>query len=133
MNASSNVIRDAISAPQIRAGRAIIGWTQERLAVESGLPKRTIARIELEEGMPRSSTLDAIRSALEAGGVEFTNGDAPGVRSRIARNASIEREAAKQQRDHELGVCELPRASAQNIPSAPVPDATSIRVKSDGN
>jgi len=29
---------------------------------------------------PRASTAQAIKNALEASGVEFTNGDAPGVR-----------------------------------------------------
>jgi predicted transcriptional regulator len=39
----------------------------------------TIARLERGDSLyPR--TLSAIRTALEAHGVEFTNGDAPGVR-----------------------------------------------------
>jgi hypothetical protein len=32
--------------------------------------------------MPRQANLDAIRAALEAAGIEFTNGDGPGVRLR---------------------------------------------------
>ena len=32
--------------------------------------------------MPRQASLDAIRAALEAAGIEFTNGDGPGVRLR---------------------------------------------------
>ncbi|MFT8643209.1 helix-turn-helix domain-containing protein [Gluconacetobacter sp.] len=84
MTASKNVINDAILPAQIRAGRALIGWTQERLAVACGLPKRTIARIELAEGNPRLTTLTAIRTALETAGVEFIaeNGGGAGVRLR---------------------------------------------------
>jgi hypothetical protein len=41
----------------------------------------TIARLERGEEL-RERTVDAIRSALEAAGVEFTNGDQPGVRLR---------------------------------------------------
>jgi predicted transcriptional regulator len=41
----------------------------------------TIARLERGETL-RASTVDAIRHALEAAGVEFTNGDQPGVRLR---------------------------------------------------
>ena len=41
-----------------------------------------MARLEMEEGAPRRRTLSAIRAALEAAGVEFTDGNAPGVRLR---------------------------------------------------
>jgi hypothetical protein len=42
----------------------------------------TIKRIEANDGdlSGRAQTGDAIRRALESAGVEFTNGDAPGVR-----------------------------------------------------
>lgn len=44
----------------------------------------TIARLERGETL-RASTVDAIRRALESAGVEFTNGDQPGVRLRKER------------------------------------------------
>ena len=46
------------------------------------MAKRTLLRFEAGEGETRDTTLAAIRAALEAAGVEFTNGDAPGVRLR---------------------------------------------------
>ena len=82
MSASAIVIADAIFPAQVRAGRALLGWTQEELSTASGVPKRTIARIELADGTPRATTLAPIRAALEAAGVEFTDGAAPGVRLR---------------------------------------------------
>lgn len=84
MSASKKVIIDDIQPPQIRAGRALIGWTQDQLAAASGLPKRTIARIELSEVSPRQSTLLSIRKALEDAGVDFIpeNGGGVGVRLR---------------------------------------------------
>jgi len=39
----------------------------------------TVSRLERGEEL-RERTVDAIRHALEAAGVEFTNGDQPGVR-----------------------------------------------------
>lgn len=86
MAQSQSGIKDAIIPAQVRAGRALLDWSQDRLAEESGTPKRTIARLELGEGVPRDSTLAAIRAALEAGGVVFVdeNGDGPGVRLRKA-------------------------------------------------
>ncbi|WP_376092784.1 helix-turn-helix transcriptional regulator [Roseomonas sp. CCTCC AB2023176] len=82
MAASENGISHAISSPQVRAARALLDWTRDQLAERSGVPLRTLARLEAEEGSPQRRTLAAIRSALEAAGVEFTNGDAPGVRLR---------------------------------------------------
>ncbi len=84
MSASENVTVCAIGAAQVRAARGLIAWSQDRLASESGVPRRTIARLELEEGAPQHRTLAAIRTALEAAGVEFIeqNGGGPGVRLR---------------------------------------------------
>jgi hypothetical protein len=45
----------------------------------------TIKRAESERVVPISDdSISAIRNALEAAGVEFTNGDQPGVRLRKA-------------------------------------------------
>lgn len=90
MNAREKVIRNDILPAQIRAGRALIGLTQDDLASASGLPKRTIARIELAEVTPRQSTLSAIRSALETAGIEFIeeNGGGAGVRLRKDENGN---------------------------------------------
>ena len=85
MSASENGIE--IAAPQVRAGRALLGWSQDQLVEASGVPKRTVARLELGDGTPQMRTLAAIRTALEAAGVEFTDGDAPGVRLRLARQS----------------------------------------------
>jgi hypothetical protein len=50
----------------------------------SGVPKRTLVRLEKGEGDPQRRTVEAIRAALEAAGVEFIeqNGGGPGVRLR---------------------------------------------------
>ena len=58
----------------------MLDWSREQLAAASGIATRTLLRFEANEGETRQSTLIAIRAALEAAGVEFTNGDAPGVR-----------------------------------------------------
>ena len=48
------------------------------LAALDGVSQDTVSRLERGEAL-RARTI-AIRSALEARGVEFTNGDRPGVR-----------------------------------------------------
>ena len=71
-----------VSIRQIKAARALLEWSQERLAEEAGVSVPTIKRLEAEGGMlgGRSDTAEKIRAALEAGGIEFTNGNRPGVR-----------------------------------------------------
>lgn len=66
--------------PQIRAARGLLGWSQERLAEATGLSRITVARAETID--VSTDTSDAIEKALEAAGVEFTNGDQPGVRTK---------------------------------------------------
>jgi predicted transcriptional regulator len=70
--------------PQLRAARAMAGMGQEALEAASGVSANTIRRLEATEGQlnAKLSTVEALRRALEARGVEFTNGDAPGVRLR---------------------------------------------------
>ncbi|WP_246374424.1 helix-turn-helix domain-containing protein [Gluconacetobacter tumulicola] len=84
MAASENGTKISITPGQARAARAFIGWSQDQMAVNSGIPKRTIVRFELGEGAPRAATLSAIRTALETAGVEFIpeNGGGAGVRLR---------------------------------------------------
>ena len=74
-----------ISAEQLRAARALLGWSQTQLAEKAGLSLPTVKRVEIERG-PRVSDAArlALRVALESGGVEFIseNGGGPGVRLR---------------------------------------------------
>ncbi len=72
----------AITPGQCRGARGLLDWSMELLATKSGLPRRTLIRFEGSEGAPRRATLAAIRTALEAAGVEFIaeNGGGAGVR-----------------------------------------------------
>ena len=68
---------------QLRAARTLVGWSRESLAEACGVTVRTLARIEADITNPRPATpatIAAIGRALESAGVEFTNGDASGVR-----------------------------------------------------
>jgi len=70
-----------ITAQKLRAARALLGWSQDELAERSGVSKPTIARMELTEGESGyPATRDKLRACLEAEGIEFLNGIAPGVR-----------------------------------------------------
>ena len=73
-----------ITSDQIRAARALLRWSSLELSTRSGVGQATIKRIEVMPGVPSGQirTLEAIRAALEAAGIEFIGapGDAPGVR-----------------------------------------------------
>lgn len=74
-----------LSPVQIRAARALIGWTQIELASASGVSEISIKNIERGVTDPRRSTLEAIQTALESAGVLFldpgqTRDGGPGVR-----------------------------------------------------
>ena len=73
-----------ITIRQVKAARTLVGWSQLDLANHSSLSQPTIARLESAEGRlaGRRETIRKIRAALESAGVEFTNGDQPGVRLR---------------------------------------------------
>ena len=72
---------------QMRAARALLRWSHQRLAETSGIGIATIQRAESEDGVPgvHARTLNAIQSALETGGVVFLDpgkheAGGPGVR-----------------------------------------------------
>ena len=73
-----------VSIRQIKAARALVGWSQDDLANRSGLSIPTIKRLEAAEGEigGREETREAIVGALQEGGIQFIdeNGGGPGVR-----------------------------------------------------
>jgi transcriptional regulator with XRE-family HTH domain len=74
-----------ITAAQCRAARGLLSWTQYDLADRAGVGTVTIHQLESGVGQPRRATLDVIRRAFEAGGVEFIGdkaGGGEGVRFR---------------------------------------------------
>jgi transcriptional regulator with XRE-family HTH domain len=65
-----------------RAARGLLDWSQAELASRSNLSESTIRDFEKGRRVPSVNNLSAIQRALEAAGVEFTNGGQPGVRLR---------------------------------------------------
>ena len=73
-----------VTSAQIRAARGLLKWTVRDLADKSGVHRNTITKMEADQAK-HGPTIAAVVRALEAAGVEFTNGDAPGVRMRKKR------------------------------------------------
>jgi len=81
---SRRLTKKMITAEQIRAARSLLRWSARDLADRSGIGWRTVQRLEAAIGIPSSNarTLNAIKTALETGGIVFIdrNGGGPGVR-----------------------------------------------------
>ena len=64
---------------QCRMARAALGLGVRQLAAAAKVSIDTVARFERGDEL-KERTIEALQRALEAAGVEFTNGDQPGVR-----------------------------------------------------
>ncbi len=63
---------------QCRAARALLDWSQQQLADAAGVGVVTVRQLEAGSSQPRRATMDVLRRALEAAGVQFIDaGDVP--------------------------------------------------------
>ena len=69
----------------VAAARELLDMTQQDLAMATGLSLSTIQALESGRKVARSATIEKIREAFERRGIEFYNGDEPGVRFRPSR------------------------------------------------
>jgi transcriptional regulator with XRE-family HTH domain len=74
-----------IEAAQIRAARALIGWSQTKLAEAAGVPLSTVDHFETNvlDSVPPAA-INKMGAALESAGIVFIprNGGGAGVRLR---------------------------------------------------
>ena len=83
---------------QCRMARAALGWGVRELAAAAKVSTDTVARFERGDEL-KERTIDALQRALEAAGIEFTNGDQPGVRlTKAAAARSAEPGSAESRR-----------------------------------
>ena len=85
-----------IDSRQIRAARALLEWSQQKLATKTRLSLTAMNRVERNATDARGSTLFTIRDVLTAAGIEFIDrpdgsigvllrGDAPEAKDEINR------------------------------------------------
>lgn len=63
---------------QCRAGRALLGLTQQELADLAGVSKRTVIEFEGALRVPQPATTASLKTALEGAGIEFLSGGGAG-------------------------------------------------------
>jgi transcriptional regulator with XRE-family HTH domain len=90
-----------LTPDQLRAARALLGWSRDTLAKKSGTAAETVQWFESRGSDPKLSTVYRWQRALEASGVRFIEEDTadgsgvrlqkgkdgPGVRRQKARRA----------------------------------------------
>ena len=79
-----------LTSVQIRAARAVLGWSVAELAEVTGIGTATINRYEAADGVPRSRKghLATLRNTFEEKGIRFvgTPEDGPGIRVYAVRS-----------------------------------------------
>lgn len=78
-----------LTSEQIRAARALLRWEQKDVAEASGVSLPSIKRLESKAGLlaAQDRTVQAIREALVAAGVEFIPENGGGAGVRLAKRA----------------------------------------------
>jgi transcriptional regulator with XRE-family HTH domain len=69
-----------ITGAQVKAARRLLGWSQSKLAAETGVSAPTIAKFEEGKQRPTMLDLSVVRRMLNDAGVEFTDEEETGVR-----------------------------------------------------
>jgi transcriptional regulator with XRE-family HTH domain len=75
-----------MTAAQCRQARALLGWSEQTLAVRALCSSLTVRNLERRNCRPRMSTISAIRDALEGAGVEFAPEGAGGAGVRLRKS-----------------------------------------------
>ena len=82
------MLHTELSLKQLRAARALLGWTQSELATLTGMSTNALNAIERGAVQPRVQNLQKLFSVFEQAGVEFI--DQSGVRLRADRQITVE-------------------------------------------
>jgi transcriptional regulator with XRE-family HTH domain len=60
-----------VTSRQVRAARALLGWTQELLADKALVALTALKRLESDRLLVRDATRHSVRKTLEAAGIVF--------------------------------------------------------------
>jgi transcriptional regulator with XRE-family HTH domain len=71
MGSKASITDIVLSAEQVRAARALMGWSRKDLAIVSGVSQGTIKAIEAGRTDYRLSTLCKLMRTFQAHGVSF--------------------------------------------------------------
>ena len=86
---------------QIRSARALLGWSQDKLARLAGIGLTTLQRVEQNEGLVKGnfSTILKIQKALEEAGISFMDNEAGEIGVHLRTKRGSDRAAQKSKKD----------------------------------
>ena len=99
---------------QCRAARALLDISQTELSGAAVVPRVVLEDFEAGRSTPSDDNLDALRTALEHAGVEFINGDRPGVRLRKRPPAGPDQPIEDATGDEETDLARIELRDLQN-------------------
>ncbi|HEY4923029.1 MAG TPA: helix-turn-helix transcriptional regulator [Roseiarcus sp.] len=70
----------SITIGQVKEARGLLAWSQDDLAMACGIETSTVVNFEFGKQLPGTQTLEDIRAALEAAGIEFRTDEARAVK-----------------------------------------------------
>jgi transcriptional regulator with XRE-family HTH domain len=76
----------AITSAQVKAARLLLGWSQSKLAAETGVSSATITKFEAGNQNLPMLDLSVVQRILTDAGIEFTQETATGVKRRGSAN-----------------------------------------------
>jgi transcriptional regulator with XRE-family HTH domain len=78
-----------VTTRQVKAARALLGWSQADLAKKSGVSEPTVARLESVDGElgGREHTAEKLQAAIKAAGIEFIGEDGGGLGVRLRKRS----------------------------------------------
>lgn len=76
--------KDDMTPAQMRAGRALLNWSQKQLADAARIGLASVNNYERGESDPRMSTIEKAENAMIAAGVVFIAADTQGEGARLA-------------------------------------------------
>ena len=80
-----------LTSEQVKAARALLGWSKLKLATRIGVSEKAISAFELGGQWRQPINLDFVRERLKAAGVEFTICAEPGVKLKATKGGSSRR------------------------------------------
>jgi DNA-binding XRE family transcriptional regulator len=80
-----------LTSQQVKAARALLGWSKSKLATRIGVSEKAISTLESGGQWRQPINLDFVRERLEAAGVEFTICAEPGAKLKATKGGSSRR------------------------------------------
>jgi transcriptional regulator with XRE-family HTH domain len=79
-----------VTPRELRAARAFLGWSRQRLADKAVVSLNSVVRLEQGAVDPRTSTLNSVRQTLERAGIVFLSLSGPeeGIKLRLRAGRS---------------------------------------------